>query len=201
MLVQYPLPSSLATDIREIEDGIPADKSVDAFFNDHSDWKSLPEDYLTSDLNLRSIPSLIAYEILKSLKEKKDYDRAVLIGTDPLNCPSLASFLKAYLPAKTKLETVDSDPAAGQYAEGRSLVLTCLNKPRSVTMRNFAPDSTFLDFGFSLINGKPTGDLAWDIRDMKLSSEASKVPGGTGLLIGAALLRNLYVSWKKSAVK
>lgn len=200
ILVQYPLPSSLPSDIREIEALIPPEKRVDAFFNDHSDWPHLPEDYLTSDLELRAIPSLIAYEILKSLKSDKAYSRAVLIGADPLNAPSLSSFLKAYLPATTPIETYTEPPQDARFASGRSLVITCANRPATVAVRSFAPNSTFLDFSFALVRGAPQGDLAWDFRDSKLDSEATKVPGGTGLMIGAALLRNLYVSWKRSII-
>lgn len=199
--MQYPLPSGFPSEILTIEELIPPQKRVDTFFNSHSDWNDLTDDYLVSDLNLRAIPSMIAYEILKSLKDNHAFDKAILIGNDPLNIPPLSSFIKTYLPKEIKLEELSSLPSELDFQSSKTLVVTCLNKPRSIPVRNFGQGSIFLDFSFSTIKGKLYGDLSLDLRDHKSDYQATKVPGGTGLMIGAALVRNLYVAWKRAVIR
>jgi 5,10-methylene-tetrahydrofolate dehydrogenase/methenyl tetrahydrofolate cyclohydrolase len=198
LLIQYPLPNTFPEGFEEIEGLIPEEKSMDAFLSTFSDWSTLTDTYLTSYLRPLPIPSLIAFEILRSLKDSTSFDRAVLLGSDPINSKPLAHFLKAYLPAGVAFEHRLDVPEEAKYKNEKCLVVSCLGKPRSVVLRNYGEGSVFLDFSFNTVKGRSEGDLNWDFRDLKLPVHATKVPGGTGLLIGAALLRNLYVAWKRS---
>ena len=180
-------------------------KNVDAFQSFHSDWRDLPDNYLTSDLQLRSIPSMIAYHIIKQAQIDIIRQPVLLVGSDALNQPALENFLKGYLLDSSLLHCFSSLSDAATLQEARSYnpqaIFTCLNKPEQLLVSAFPSTALFVDFGYGLVKEKVKGDLKLGLDCYNHPGLITTVPGGTGPLIRPALLRNLYVSWKRKVTQ
>jgi 5,10-methylene-tetrahydrofolate dehydrogenase/methenyl tetrahydrofolate cyclohydrolase len=201
ILVQYPLSQMLTTDIKTIEDFIDPSKNVDATFAMFEDWQKLPRDYLVSDTKMRPIPSIIAHEILQSLNYDITKGKTAIIGDDEINQPALQNYVKGCLGGKEMNAGLSALLCASSADKGLSsqdckTVISCVNQPGVINLSQFPNCELFMDFGYGLSKNNLQGDLKISLMDKNNNAWVTPVPGGAGMLIGAALLRNLYVAWK-----
>lgn len=203
ILLQYPLPSIFEAPPQHFESLIGPEKNVDAIFKFDSDWTGLAEDYLTSDLTMRSIPAIVLNEIILRHNIKIKGSKVVIVGKDQVNYPAVDQYLKMNYLGDCELKLVEGirSRVDMNHLKEADVVISCRNEPHSVHIDNLKSDSFAIDFGYGTTKGGITGDFAFDedLEDNKFW--VSRVPGGTGSLVAPALARNLYVSWKRKILQ
>lgn len=201
VMLQYPLPDHLHLAVNTADGLIPRHKNVDAIFFEQSDWRDLPGDYLTSDAELRAVPCIAAHQVIRHCATGRSFEEALLIGDDPVNMPALRSFLKTYLGNNKRLHEFSGAPPADFEFQQPLLVVTCLNRPQTLRSSMFGEDSLVLDFGYSFDGSRIIGDVLLECdRQTGQNPLIFSAPSGPNSLIDHCLLRNLYVSWKKSTL-
>lgn len=79
---------------------------------------------------------------------------------------------------------------------GADLVASAVGSPSLVKGSSIKPGAIVLDFGASMVEGHMTGDVEFDVAASRASA-ITPVPGGTGPMTNAMLLRNTLTAIKR----
>lgn len=148
---------------------------------------------------MRAVPSIAAHMLLSIAAPKSAFSDAILIGEDPINMAPLKSFLQAYMESESKVITLSRPTIDDFEFQHPVVVITCLNRPRAIDISRLPEGSVVLDFGYSNDGSTFVGDTDWHIPGSNSSNTTVfAAPSGPNSLLSHCLLRNLYVSWKRS---
>ena len=178
VLVQLPLPAHI--DARLVLSAIPKEKDVDvlgesalgAFYNEKN--KVLP-------------PAVLAVKkILESENFNIEAGKAAVVGLGFLVGRPVA----VWLMKKTKgLYLLDKGSDFGILKEA-DLVVSAAGHAGLIKNKDLKKGASVIDFGFSLKGGAITGDF--DVSGAEGLNFYTPMPGGTGPILVAGLLKNFY---------
>ena len=160
-----------------------SDKSVGAFFNGRA---------------LVNPPTPAA--ILKILKESGislKGKHAVVFGYGRLVGRFLAPILLKEGVSVSFLDKIASSENVLNLSSGADIIISASGSPKSVKPEIVKEGAAVVDAGFSLVDGKITGDVDFDSVSVK-SSFITPVPGGVGPVSVAELFNNIVELFKIS---
>lgn len=112
---------------------------------------------------------------------------AVVIGRSPVVGRPMAAMLLAENATVTNCHSRTPDIAA--YTRQADIVVSAVGKPNTVRGEMLKPGATVIDFGVNFLDGQMIGDVNAE-SVIKVAGRLTPVPGGTGRVTTAILLRN-----------
>lgn len=180
ILVFLPLPEQIPRQV--LLENVSPFKDVDGITPESQGRLRLDLPGLRPSCPLGGIEILDFYGVELSGRE------AVVVGRSAVVGGPLATMLTHRDATVTLAHRKTRDLASRSRAS--SLIALAAGSPGLLTDRMVSPDAVVLDFGTNIVEGKPTGDAE------RLSLEGyvaalSPVPGGTGPVTAAVLVRNV----------
>jgi len=129
-------------------------------------------------------------EILRRSGLPVSGQHAVIVGRSPIVGRPLASLLLREHATVTICHTRTRDLAACTV-QG-DIVAVAAGRAGLITAEMVRPGAVVLDFGVNMVDGRMVGDVAADVA--QVAGWLTPVPGGTGPMTNAMLLRNLVVA-------
>jgi methylenetetrahydrofolate dehydrogenase (NADP+)/methenyltetrahydrofolate cyclohydrolase len=186
VLVQMPLPTHMGLDA--VIDVLDPHKDVDGIHPVNAGRLALGLDAFVPATPAGGIAMLDFYGIPIEGK------RAVVVGRSSVVGKPLAQLLLARNATVTIAHSRTRDlPDLIGEAE---ILATAVGKPRFITGDNIHPGTAVLDFGAAIVDGQMTGDIDYDSALPRVSA-ITPVPGGTGPVTSAMLLKNMIKAIKK----
>lgn len=173
IIVQLPLPKHLDTDC--IIKTIAPEKDVDGFHN---------KSHFLSPTHQGIV------HLLKATKQGLKNKNAIIVNKNPVFYSPLILHLKQ----RDINVSIKAQPT--QALKNADIIISALGKPYCIKPEMVKKNAIVIDVGYSRIKNKPSGDV--DLSVKKKASYLSPVPGGVGPLTVAYLLRNVYLSAKRS---
>jgi methylenetetrahydrofolate dehydrogenase (NADP+)/methenyltetrahydrofolate cyclohydrolase len=131
---------------------------------------------------------LAVMELLRRHDVEVAGKRAVVVGRSNITGKPLALLLLHQHATVTICHSRTADLAAA-VREGE-LVVAAAGRPGLVTGEMVSPGAVVVDVGTNVVDGKLTGDVAYD-EVAEVAAAVSPVPGGVGPLTNLMLVRNL----------
>ncbi|MFH1347042.1 MAG: bifunctional 5,10-methylenetetrahydrofolate dehydrogenase/5,10-methenyltetrahydrofolate cyclohydrolase [Spirochaetota bacterium] len=184
VIIQLPLPEQFNS--QEILNAIPAKKDIDV----------LSEQAL-KDFNAgkgKILPPAVGVveEILKTLNLKLGTLKVAVIGTGQLVGKPIAAWLKEktaeLIILNSKTENIKEE------LKNADIIISGAGKPNLFSAEDLKKNAIVIDFGYSLINGKISGDFNPNspIIQSSNSLKYTPTPGGTGPILVAKIMENFY---------
>ncbi len=186
VLVQMPLPPHIRLDA--VIDVLDPDKDVDGIHPVNIGRLSLGLECYVPATPAGGIALLDYYGI--SVEGK----RALVVGRSDIVGKPLAQLLLARNATVTVAHSRSRD-LPGLIAEA-DLVASATGKPGLIKGDMLKPGAVVLDFGASIVEGRMTGDVEFESA-LERAGAISPVPGGTGPMTNAMLLRNTIKAIRK----
>lgn len=187
LLVQWPLPPHLGWDV--VIDVIDPNKDVDGSHPINIGRFTLGFDSYVPATPAGGIALLDYYGI--QLEGK----RALVLGRSGIVGRPLAQLFLARNATVTIAHSRSRDlPGLVREAD---IVAAATGKPGLVTGEMLKPGAVVIDFGASVVDGKMTGDVDFESAS-KVAGAITPVPGGTGPMTNAMLIRNTLKAIHKS---
>jgi methylenetetrahydrofolate dehydrogenase (NADP+)/methenyltetrahydrofolate cyclohydrolase len=127
-------------------------------------------------------------ELLRRYEVEVAGRRAVVVGRSNITGKPLALLLLREHATVTICHTRTAD--LGAVVREGDLVVAAAGRPGLVTGEMVAPGAVVVDVGTNVVDGKLTGDVAYE-EVAEVASAVSPVPGGVGPLTNLMLVRNL----------
>ena len=178
ILVQLPLPEHM--DEQRVIRAISPLKDVDGFH-------PVSAGYL-----FQGRPTFVAATPSGVLEILRAYDvalagaRAVVVGRSNIVGKPMALLLLAEHATVTVCHSRTSDLAA--VVREADVVVAAVGRPDTITKDMVKPGAAVVDVGINRVDGKLTGDVSADVREV--AGHLTPVPGGVGPMTIASLLRN-----------
>jgi len=189
ILVQLPLPKSLAEDEQEILNRILPEKDVDGFHPVNVGRLSTGQDALAPCTPAGCIKML---EFAGIPVEGK---HAVIIGRSNIVGKPMAQLLLAKNATVTICHSHTKDLAS--ITREADILAAAIGKPRFVTADMVKPGATVIDVGINRIEPKKlVGDVDFEAVS-EIAGAITPVPGGVGLLTVAMLMQNVVTAAKR----
>ncbi len=189
ILVQLPLPKSLAEDEQEILNRILPEKDVDGFHPVNVGRLSTGQDALAPCTPAGCIKML---EFAGIPVEGK---HAVIIGRSNIVGKPMAQLLLAKNATVTICHSRTKDLAS--ITREADILAAAIGKPRFVTADMVKPGATVIDVGINRIEPKKlVGDVDFEAVS-EIAGAITPVPGGVGLLTVAMLMQNVVTAAKR----
>jgi methylenetetrahydrofolate dehydrogenase (NADP+) / methenyltetrahydrofolate cyclohydrolase len=112
---------------------------------------------------------------------------AVVIGRSPVVGRPMAAMLLAENATVTNCHSRTRDIAA--FTRQADIVVSAVGKPNTLRGEMLKPGATVIDFGVNFLDGRMIGDVDPE-SVMNVAGRLTPVPGGTGRVTTAILLRN-----------
>jgi methylenetetrahydrofolate dehydrogenase (NADP+)/methenyltetrahydrofolate cyclohydrolase len=179
-LVQLPLPAGL--DETAVIAAVDPTKDVDGVNPENAGrlYLGLPA--------LAPATPLAVMELLRWHDVQIAGKRAVVVGRSNITGKPLALLLLAEHATVTICHSRTAD--LGAVVREGELVVAAVGRAGLVTGAMIAPGAVVVDVGTNFVDGKLTGDVAYD-EVAEVASAVSPVPGGVGPLTNLMLVRNL----------
>jgi methylenetetrahydrofolate dehydrogenase (NADP+)/methenyltetrahydrofolate cyclohydrolase len=130
-------------------------------------------------------------ELLKRYGIKVDGQRAVVVGASNLIGKPMSLLLSRHWATVTICD-LHTKPLA-EMTKQADIVVSVTGVAHLITADMVKPGATVLDFGFAMLEGKWVGDV--DSEAVKeIAGAITPVPGGTGPMTNAMLMRNTLVA-------
>jgi methylenetetrahydrofolate dehydrogenase (NADP+)/methenyltetrahydrofolate cyclohydrolase len=111
---------------------------------------------------------------------------AVVIGRSPVVGRPMAAMLMA---ADATVTTCHSrTPNIARFAREADILVSAVGKPGTVSPDMVKPGATVIDFGVNFVDDHMVGDVEEGVQEV--AGRMTPVPGGTGRVTTAVLLRN-----------
>ncbi len=187
VMVQMPLPQQIA--IRDVIDVLDPDKDVDGIHPLNAGRLALGLDCYMPATPAGGIALLDYYGV------KIEGNRALVIGRSDVVGKPLAQLLLARNATVTVAHSRTQNlPSLIVEAD---IVACAVGKADFLKGEWLKPCAAVLDFGASMIDGQMRGDVEYE-RAIKVAGAITPVPGGTGPVTNAMLLRNTVKAIRKS---
>jgi methylenetetrahydrofolate dehydrogenase (NADP+)/methenyltetrahydrofolate cyclohydrolase len=135
-------------------------------------------------------------ELLKRYAIPVDGQRAVIVGASNLIGKPMSLLLTRHWATVTVCD-LHTKPLA-EMTKQADILVSVTGVPHLVTADMIKPGATVLDFGFARLEGKWVGDVdAEAVKD--IAGGISPVPGGTGPMTNAMLMRNTLTAAERQA--
>lgn len=125
--------------------------------------------------------------LLKHYQVPLSGTHAVVIGRSPVVGRPMAAMLLAANATVTNCHS--RTPDVSLYTRHADIVVSAVGKPDTVRGDMLKPGATVIDFGVNFVNGRMTGDVDAE-SVLRVAGRLTPVPGGTGRVTTAILLRN-----------
>lgn len=179
IIVQQPLPSYM--DLDAVIDVLDPNKDVDGVHPINIGRLSLGLDCYVPATPQGGVELLDYYGVAVEGK------RAVIVGRSGVVGKPLAQLLLARNATVTVAHSRSQD-LAGLIAEA-DVVASAVGKPGLIRGEMLKRGAVVLDFGAAVVDGQMTGDVDYESAIQRVSA-ITPVPGGTGPMTNAVLLRN-----------
>ena len=188
ILVQLPLPKTLAGAEQEVLNRISPDKDVDGFHPVNVGRLSTGQGALAPCTPAGCIKMLEYADI------PMDGKRAVILGRSNIVGKPMAQLLLAKNATVTICHSHTKDLA--DITREADILVAAIGKPRFVTADMVKPGATVIDVGINRIEPKKlVGDVDFDAVQ-EVAGAITPVPGGVGLLTVAMLMQNVVTAAK-----
>jgi methylenetetrahydrofolate dehydrogenase (NADP+)/methenyltetrahydrofolate cyclohydrolase len=190
IILQQPLPPHLG--IRRIAEAMPPHKDVDG-----SNPVNLGRLAFASGTEL--VPATpMACMLLLERSERWPLRgvRACVVGRSNVVGLPVALLLMARDATVTIAHSKTRDLAA--RTREADVLVAASGKPGLIRADMVAPGATVIDVGTTFVDGKLTGDVAYD-EVAEVAGEITPVPGGVGPVTNVALLRNVVLAAERTA--
>lgn len=186
IMVQLPLPKSFNS--KNVLNKIIVDKDVDGLTS-----TSLGRAFTDiGNANLSATAKAIEKMIKEFGIEVKGKDVVIIGSSVEVGLPTLALILNM---GGTVTMCNENTQELDEKILSADLVISATGVPGLVNDRNVKPGAIVLDVGFSLNDGKISGDVQTS-KLTYIASAVSPVPGGIGPVTVACLLENTLIAWK-----
>jgi methylenetetrahydrofolate dehydrogenase (NADP+)/methenyltetrahydrofolate cyclohydrolase len=112
---------------------------------------------------------------------------AVVVGRSPVVGRPMAAMLLAENATVTTCHS--RTPNIADFTRQANIVVSAVGKPNTIRGAMVRPGATVVDFGVNFVDGRMTGDVDADSVG-RVAGRMTPVPGGTGRVTTAILLRN-----------
>ncbi|MCL5256365.1 MAG: bifunctional 5,10-methylenetetrahydrofolate dehydrogenase/5,10-methenyltetrahydrofolate cyclohydrolase [Chloroflexi bacterium] len=190
IIVQMPLPAHLAQSM--VTDVLSPDKDVDGIH---------PVNAGRLMLGLEAfVPATPAggMEILHRAGVQLKGKRAVVVGRSAILGKPMAMLLLAEHATVTICHSRTVD--LGSVIREGDVLAACVGKAHMITGDMIKPGAVVIDFGINYIGDKMVGDVDFE-QAKEVASAITPVPGGTGPVTNAMLLKNTLMAAKRLAVR
>lgn len=188
ILVQLPLPKTLAGAEQEVLNRISPDKDVDGFHPVNVGRLSTGQGALAPCTPAGCIKMLEYADI------PMDGKRAVILGRSNIVGKPMAQLLLAKNATVSICHSHTKDLA--DITREADILVAAIGKPRFVTADMVKPGATVIDVGINRIEPKKlVGDVDFDAVQ-EVAGAITPVPGGVGLLTVAMLMQNVVTAAK-----
>jgi methylenetetrahydrofolate dehydrogenase (NADP+)/methenyltetrahydrofolate cyclohydrolase len=133
--------------------------------------------------------------MLEHFQVPLDGKHAVIVGRSPVVGRPMALMLLAANATVTICHSRTADLHA--YTQQADILIAAAGRARMITGEMVKPGATVIDFGVNVVDGEVCGDV--DDRSVSVVAGAlTPVPGGTGNVTTAVLLRNtVKAAWRQ----
>jgi methylenetetrahydrofolate dehydrogenase (NADP+) / methenyltetrahydrofolate cyclohydrolase len=186
ILLPTPLPRHMS--LIAAQDALPVDKDIDGIASANVGRLALGQP--------KSIPAtpLGGMELLRHYGISVEGRRAVVIGRSPVVGWPMATLLQQAGATVTICHTRTRD--LGAVTREAELLVSAAGRPGLVTAEMVRPGATVIDFGVNMTEKGMCGDV--DFEGVASVAEAlTPVPGGTGPVTAAVLVRNVVESMRR----
>lgn len=133
-------------------------------------------------------------EILRHYEVPVASRHAVIVGRSLVVGKPLASMLLRLDATVTVCHS--RTPNLSTYTESADIVALAAGRAGILTAAMIRPGTTVLDFGVNVLNGKMVGDA--DPSVAEIAGAFTPVPGGTGVVTNAVLMRNVIAAMRNT---
>ncbi len=184
VLLQRPLPRSI--DIRAVMASFPVAKDVEGVAPGNLGGMAQDTgEYLTA-----STPAA-AIEILKHYQIPIEGKHAVVVGRSNILGKPMAFLLLRENATVSICHSKTSELAA--MTREAELIVSAAGRPKLITSEMVSPGTVVIDFGVNPVDGHLVGDVDFDAVK-EIAGAFTPVPGGTGPVTTALLLRNTLLA-------
>ncbi|MDB5071813.1 MAG: Methylenetetrahydrofolate dehydrogenase [Candidatus Eremiobacteraeota bacterium] len=192
IILQQPLPRHL--EIRRIAEALPAHKDVDG-----ANPVNLGRLAFASGTELVPATPLACMLLLeRSARWPLRGARACIVGRSNVVGLPVALLLMKADATVTIAHSRTADLA--RCTRDAEILVAAAGKPGMIGADMVAPGATVIDVGTNFVDGKLTGDVAYD-EVAEIAGEITPVPGGVGPVTNIALLRNVVLAAERQAAR
>ncbi len=185
VIIQLPLPPHL--DSQKVFNAIPALKDIDLLSE-----QAFHLYFLNQEEILPPVVGAIDYLVKSAGIDLKDKTAVVLGAGKLIGIPSLAWLAKKSV---SVLSFAVWSESAAPYLENADIVIAGLGNPGVLKGECLKNGVCVFDAGYSMVDGKPKGDVDFDsVKDK--AKFITPVPGGIGPLTVAVLFENVFKLYK-----
>jgi len=135
-------------------------------------------------------------ELLKHYGVEMDGQRAVIVGASNLIGKPLSLLLTRHWATVTVCD-LHTKPLA-EITRQADIIASVTGVAHLITADMVKPGATVLDFGFARLDGGWVGDVDFEVVK-EIAGAISPVPGGTGPMTNAMLMRNILTAAERQA--
>ncbi len=189
IILQQPLPAHLA--VRRLAGAIPPDKDVDGV--NPATVGSLAAAGSAGFAPATPLACMLLLE--RSERAALRGVRACVVGRSSVVGLPVALMLIARDATVTVVHSRTRD--LGRATRDAEVLVVATGRPGTITADMVSPGATVIDVGTTYVDGKVTGDVAYD-DVLAVAGEITPVPGGVGPVTSAALLRNVVTAAERA---